>query len=80
MKRTKEDLIRYRMNRSAETLRTARMLLEIQDWYGAANRLYYGAFYIVTALMTQDDVRVKSHAGVKHMLDFHFVKTGRLPL
>ncbi|RCR66935.1 HEPN domain-containing protein [Larkinella punicea] len=28
--------------------------------------------------MTQEGIRIKSHSGAKHMLDLHFVKTGKL--
>lgn len=78
MKQTKEDIVKYRATKSAATLREAEILITAESWNGAANRLYYAAFQIVTALMTQEGIRIKSHSGAKHMLDLHFVKTGKL--
>ncbi|MGM9509596.1 HEPN domain-containing protein [Larkinella sp. GY13] len=78
MKQTKEDIVKYRATKSAATLKEAEILITAESWNGAANRLYYAAFQIVTALMTQEGIRIKSHSGAKHMLDLHFVKTGRL--
>ncbi|MGA0557123.1 HEPN domain-containing protein [Larkinella sp. VNQ87] len=66
------------MAKSAETLEEAKLLIAGSGWSGAANRLYYSAFQMVTALLIQEGIRVKSHSGAKQMLDLHFFKTGKL--
>jgi uncharacterized protein (UPF0332 family) len=38
------DLVRYRMERAAETLEEARLMLERGHLHGAANRIYYACF------------------------------------
>ncbi|GAB2523744.1 hypothetical protein GCM10027085_12630 [Spirosoma aerophilum] len=30
------------------------------------------------ALMTQEDIRIKSHSGAKAMFELHFIKTGKV--
>lgn len=40
-----------------------------------ANRLYYAAYYAVTALLIANGVTVKTHSGVKAMFSLHFIKT-----
>jgi len=74
----KSDLIRYRIERADMTLETARKLIENQDWFGAANRLYYAVYQAVSALMTQEEIRIKSHSGAKAMFELHFIKTGKV--
>lgn len=74
----KTDLIHYRIERAHMTLETARKLIDDQDWFGAANRLYYAVYQIISALMTQEEIRIKSHSGAKAMFELHFIKTGKV--
>lgn len=76
----KEEEIAYRLARSAETLREAQALIAIGGWNGAANRLYYAAYYMVVALMIKEGIKITSHDGAKHMLGLHFIKTGKLAI
>ena len=78
MTEERRDLIKYRVERAEMTLDTARRLIDYQDWFGAANRLYYAVYQIVSALMTQENIRIKSHTGAKTMFELHFVKTGKV--
>lgn len=78
MSGNKNDLIIYRIERADMTFETARRLIRDQDWFGAANRLYYAVFQIISALMTQQDIRIKSHSGAKAMFELHFIKTGKV--
>ena len=45
-------------------------------WAAGANRLYYAAYYAVSALLLQKGYPVKTHDGVVQMFGKHFVKTG----
>ena len=56
MSGSKIDLINYRIERADMTLKTARRLIEDQDWFSAANRLYYAVYQIVSALMAQEAI------------------------
>lgn len=73
----KQDLIAYRIERADALLKTAKNLVDDQDWYSAVNRLYYAVYQIISALMTHEDIPIKSHSGAKAMFELHFVKTGR---
>ena len=39
------------------------------------NRLYYAAFYAVSALLHNYGYTAKSHTGAKYLFSLHFVKT-----
>jgi len=74
----RDDLINYRIERAYLTLDSARRMIVDEDWFGAANRLYYAVYQIVSALMLHEGIRIKSHSGAKAMFELHFVKTGVL--
>jgi len=76
----KAALINYRTGRALETLDDAKALIAQERWNSAANRLYYAAFYLVTALLTNEGVKISSHSGAKQMLAQHYVATGRLEI
>jgi uncharacterized protein (UPF0332 family) len=44
------------------------------------NRMYYACFYAVSALLVNEGIDAKSHAGVRQMLGMHFVRTGKFPI
>ena len=78
MKRTVEETVAFRLEKSATDFDAANTLAIAQHWSGAVNRLYYASFHAVSALLLLNGVRVKSHSGAKAMLDLHFVKMGKL--
>ena len=80
MKRTVEEIVAFRLEKSVIDFDAANALAAVQNWSGVVNRLYYAAFHAVSALMLQSGIRVKSHSGAKAMLDLHFVKTGTLSI
>jgi len=59
-----EDLIRYKISRAEETLDEARVMLQTSHPYGAANRIYYACFYVVTALLLTQSLSSSKHSGV----------------
>ena len=71
----KEDLIRYRLEKSATTLSEAKSLAQSEFWGGCANRLYYSCFYCVIALLAKDDVSVSTHNGVRTEFFRRYIKT-----
>lgn len=80
MKRTVEETVAFRLEKSATDFDAANTLAIAQNWSGAVNRLYYASFHAVSVLLLLSGIRVKSHSGAKAMLDLHFVKTGKLPV
>jgi len=75
-----EDLIKYKLERSLETLEEAKLMLQSSHLFGAANRIYYACFYAVSALLLSKDLSSPKHSGVLSLFNKHFVKTGLIPV
>ena len=75
-----EDLIKYKLERSGETLEEAKIMLGSSHLFGAANRIYYACFYAVSALLLSRDLSSHKHSGVLSLFNRHFVKTGLIPV
>lgn len=75
---SREDLIRYRIERARETLQEVDALIELEFWNTAVNRLYYACYYAVSALLLQENIKTQTHAGVRQMLGLHFIQTNQL--
>lgn len=80
MKRTRKDLIKYRMDRAKESVDEAIVLADTNHWNTASNRLYYGQFYAVSALLLHHEIPGSTHSGVKGQFHKHFVKTGKVSM
>lgn len=78
MKKTKEEILAFRLQKSDMVLKEAKSLSEGNYWEGAVNRLYYSAFHVLSALMLHHNIRIKSHAGAKAMFELHFIKSGKV--
>jgi uncharacterized protein (UPF0332 family) len=76
MKNSKEDLINYRITRAEETFLDAQILAKEKRWNSSINRLYYAAYYSITALLLSKDLYPTTHSGVKSNFFEHFVKNG----
>ena len=72
----KKDIIKYRREKSAETLEDAKMLFERKRLFSAVNRIYYAMFYEVIALLHTKGFSSSTHTGVRALFNQHFVKTG----
>jgi uncharacterized protein (UPF0332 family) len=76
MSSSNQDLIKYRLERAKETLEDAKLLARNNRWNSAINRLYYSAYYAVTALLLKDNHYSTTHNGAKSKFSEHFIKTG----
>lgn len=74
------NLIRYRIQRADDTLVEADYNAKGEYYNTAVNRLYYAAYYAVSALMLANGIEASSHTGIKAMLSLKFVKTGKLDI
>ena len=70
-----EEIVKYRFSRAKETYDEAILLASEDHWNAVANRLYYACFYLVSALLIQNDLSFNSHNGVKTEFHRSFVKT-----
>jgi len=76
---SKDDLIDYRLSRSKDTFDDAKILADKERWNSAINRLYYSAYYAVTAILLKFDFKPTTHNGAKSVFSEHFIKNGIIP-
>ncbi len=74
----KEDIVAHRLAKSHQALDDALFLLQNHRFLAVANRLYYAAFYIVTAYFAQQTILVKSHKGMSSKIHLELVVKGIL--
>lgn len=69
----RKSVVLYRIEKAERTYQAA--LLNINNNYveTAANRLYYSAYYAVSALLLAFGIVARTHTGVKGMLGLHFI-------
>jgi len=78
MKKEVEELIKYRIKRSKETLKDAKILFEEKRLFSTVNRVYYAVFYIVNALLLTKELSSSKHSGVLSIFNREFIKKGLL--
>ncbi len=69
-------LIRYWWEKSEAGLRAAKREFEAEAFSFAVNRLYYAAFYAVSAALFDRRLFFKKHSGVRAAFHREFVKPG----
>lgn len=74
-----EDVVRYRLERSREALRHARLLADAEGWNACVNRLYYACFYAISALLLERGFSSSKHTGIRSLFNQNLVKTGEIP-
>ncbi len=79
MKQGIQDYVRYRMERSRDSLEAAKASTERGLYNDAVNRIYYACFYAVSALLISKGLSSSKHSGVRSLFEQHFVKDGPLP-
>lgn len=75
----KQTLITYRLDRSKESLKAAKLLLENDMLTSAMNRIYYSMFYSIQALLLQHEASFSKHSQVKGYFNREFIKKGIFP-
>jgi len=75
-----EDLIKYRLEQSEESLSEAELLFGAGKSHRVVvNRAYYAMFYAVLALLAREGKGTSKHKGVIAMFDANFVRPGVFP-
>jgi uncharacterized protein (UPF0332 family) len=72
------QVVHYWWSKAEESLASARRELEAGALTFAANRLYYAAFYAVSAALLERGMQFKKHSGVRAAFHREFIKTGPL--
>ena len=75
----KKLLALYRLQQAAESLQEAQYLFSGEkSLRSVVNRIYYGMFYSVMALLIYEPYASSKHSGVLAYFNKHFVKGGLL--
>ena len=77
---TQKDYARYRLEKSAEDLESAGLLLEHHNFRGANNRAYYAIFHALRAVLALDNYDSKKHSGIIGEFRRRYIKTGIFPV
>ena len=75
---TKKDYIKYRLDKSFESLNDAKLLAQNKRWNACINRLYYSSFYAVIALLLADNYDGQTHDGARTQFNLKYVKDGKI--
>lgn len=75
----RNDVVLYRLEKAQFTMEQIRAILPMQYWGLIANRLYYAAYYAVSALLIAHGHRIKSHEGTIQQFGLHFANKGIVP-
>lgn len=67
-----------RLKRSQEHLKSARDLLQNDDFADSVSRSYYAIFQAARALLAIVNLESRKHSGVVSLFNRHFIKTGKL--
>ncbi len=71
-------VVRYWFEKAEESMASAQREFEAGSLSFAMNRLYYSAFYAVSALLMDRELSFKKHSGVRAAFHKKFIKTGLL--
>ena len=74
----KQSVIAYRLEKANKTLDDAKKVIELELWATAANRLYYAAYYAVSALLIAKGLNAKTHEGIIRLFNMHYIKTDKI--
>jgi uncharacterized protein (UPF0332 family) len=78
MDEKRTEYVAYKMQKAAQALKEAKLLMDHNMNETAASRLYYAAFYALTAYLTAIGLNPKSHTGAKSLLNKELIMTGKL--
>lgn len=73
-KEKRSQMVRYWWSKGEESLASASREFEAGSFSFAMNRLYYAAFYGVSALLMKHDLSSKKHSGVRAAFHQKFIK------
>ena len=73
---TRSAVVAYWFEKAEESLKSAKREFEAGSLSFAMNRVYYSAFYAVSALLIAHSLSFKKHSGVRAAFHKKFVKPG----
>jgi uncharacterized protein (UPF0332 family) len=71
----RDTLIKYNVEKSKQAIEDSQFLIENDKLYIAANRIYYGIFYILSALALKHRFSTKKHHQLHGWFNKNFIHT-----
>lgn len=75
----RSNLIIYRLEQAHESLLTAQDNIQLDHFSAAINRIYYGSYYALSALLLKYNYEFSTHSGAKTLFGRHFIATKLIP-
>lgn len=72
---SKKDLSKYRLSQAQQCLTSAKTLMDIEDYRGAANRSYYCIFHAIRSILALSEIDFKKHSSVISYFRKEYIKT-----
>lgn len=69
-------VVEYWVEKEEESLNSAKLEFDAECLSFGVNRLYYAAFYAVSALLMAQNLSFKKHSGVRAAFHQKFIKPG----
>lgn len=73
------EKVPFLLNKSQVFLRSAAVLLELEDYDSCASRCYFAMFYAAQAALLSENNRLPEQMGIRSAFVQQFVDNGRLP-
>lgn len=74
----KNALIEHRIARGTDTIEEVSFLIKNKKFLLAVNRIYYGMFYIISALSLRYDFSTSKHQQLIGWFNKEFISTGKI--
>lgn len=76
---TKKDLVLYRIQSAKSDLKSAKILLDAEEYKAANNRAYYAIFHAINAVHALNEKAYKRHKDAVANFNKDYVKTEIFP-
>lgn len=73
-----KELSKYRLEKSKEDMKSAKVLLDCDMLKQSINRSYYAIFHATRALLALDKFDSKKHSGIISFFNRNYAATGRI--
>ena len=67
-------VVKYWWEKAKESLQSAKREFDVGSYHFAINRIYYTAYYAVSALLLKNQLSFKKHTGVRSAFHQEFIK------
>ena len=71
----RKEIVKYRLEKAERAYLEAVRSIESGFVETSANRLYYAAYYAVSALLIANGIQTKTHNGIIQQFGLNFIKT-----